>query len=130
MILITHDPDIAARANRVIRIGEGRITADSGPVPAQDPGPALPTPRHRRAAFLPALHEAGRAALAAIAASPVRTALPARAQSSCRSRTGPSGSGGGARPDRDRSGGGPLSSVAGGARRNSWIRIGVRGSDL
>lgn len=75
VILITHDPDIATRANRVIRIGEGRITADSGPVPAQDPGRALPAPRHRRAAFLPALHEAGRAALAAIAASPVRTAL-------------------------------------------------------
>ncbi|CAM3190786.1 macrolide transport system ATP-binding/permease protein [Paracoccus aminovorans] len=75
VILITHDADIAARAGRVIRIAEGQVAADSGFAPPAEPAPALPPAGHRRPALLPTLREAVRSAFAAIAASPVRTAL-------------------------------------------------------
>lgn len=75
VILITHDADIAARAGRVIRVAEGRIAGDSGFAPPAEPTPDLPPPVHRRPALLSTLREAARAAFAAIAASPVRTAL-------------------------------------------------------
>ncbi len=74
VILITHDADIAAQARRVIRISEGRIISDSG---AATPHVTPPPPRMagRGPALLPTLREAVRSAFAAIAASPVRTAL-------------------------------------------------------
>ncbi|GEK69129.1 ABC transporter permease [Paracoccus denitrificans] len=75
VILITHDTDIAARAGRVIRVGEGRIAGDSGTRAAGPAVPVLPETTGSRSAFLHALREAARSALAAIGASPVRTAL-------------------------------------------------------
>ncbi len=74
VILITHDADIAARAGRVIRIGEGRVTSDSGAGPITQPVPT-PVMAGRGPALLPTLREAMRAAFAAIGVSPVRTAL-------------------------------------------------------
>lgn len=76
VILITHDADVAARADRVIRIGEGTIQSDSGMAAATVPDvPDIPRLTARRSALLPTLREAVRSAFAAIAASPVRTVL-------------------------------------------------------
>lgn len=76
VILITHDSDVAARAARVIRIGEGRILGDSGArIVAEQTKQPLPDTAARRPAPLATLREAVRSALAAIGASPVRTVL-------------------------------------------------------
>lgn len=76
VILITHDSDVAARAARVICIGEGRILGDSGArIVAEQTKQPLPDTAARRPALLATLREAVRSALAAIGASPVRTVL-------------------------------------------------------
>ena len=76
VILITHDADIAARAPRVIRISEGRISDDSGrPTAAQAPMVTHSPPPGRGLTLTQTLREAARAALTAIHTSPVRTAL-------------------------------------------------------
>ena len=87
VILITHDPKVAASARRVIEIEDGRIVSDSGPeegvaVDGQD-GPsaplALPVPGRDGGAgepsFWSALVEAAGSALGALGASPARTVL-------------------------------------------------------
>src|SRR3546814_741727 len=68
ILLITHDPKVAARAERQVTIRDGRIVADEavgGPRPRSDIPPA-PAARHARGGgngFLPGLGEAVRMAL-------------------------------------------------------------------
>ena len=78
VILITHDPKVAAAARRVIEIEDGRIVSDSGaaPVPpAPLTVPALGRGRAGEPSFWSALAEAAGSALGALGANPVRTAL-------------------------------------------------------
>lgn len=73
VILITHDPEVAAQAERVIRIADGTIAEDSGPV---RPMTGLPhVAGGKGGTFGASLREAARSALWALLASPVRTAL-------------------------------------------------------
>ncbi|PZQ50731.1 MAG: macrolide ABC transporter permease/ATP-binding protein MacB [Rhodovulum sulfidophilum] len=75
IVLITHDAKVAATAHRRVEIADGRIVADSGR--ASPEAAALRTGRAapRRASPLAMVGEAARLALAALAASPVRTVL-------------------------------------------------------
>ncbi|WP_202911235.1 MacB family efflux pump subunit [Ancylobacter sp. TS-1] len=78
IILITHDPDVAAHARRVVRFQDGRIVADErqAPEPARAPLPATgATRRGGLARFVPDLAEAVRMALASMVANIFRTAL-------------------------------------------------------
>ncbi len=79
IILITHDPKVAAAANRTIRIEDGLIVSDSG----RDVHSLLPSlPINAGQGMIGAapplwtwLEEAARSAFAALAVNPVRTAL-------------------------------------------------------
>lgn len=78
VVLITHDAAVAAVADRRIEIADGRIRADSGPLPAAASRARAAPPRLAAAGGArpwTAFDEAARLALAALAASPVRTAL-------------------------------------------------------
>jgi macrolide transport system ATP-binding/permease protein len=74
VILVTHDPEIAARARRRIHIKDGRVVADErkGPdAPVRPQAAAAPAPRRPWGEFL----EYGRAAFRAIAANKIRSGL-------------------------------------------------------
>ncbi|MCB1393769.1 ABC transporter permease, partial [Nitrobacter sp.] len=79
VILITHDPKVAAAAERIIRIEDGLIASDSGcGVHAVLPSFAANTARpgnDAAPAFWGWLEEAVRSAFAALAVNPARTAL-------------------------------------------------------
>src|SRR5690606_14509950 len=42
VILVTHDPGVAARAERLIQVRDGRIVEDSGPVTTRAAAPVVP----------------------------------------------------------------------------------------
>ena len=77
VILITHDPEIAARAERVIELRDGRVVRDTGPMPRVAPttapaeGPQQAGPRMR----LTELGEAMRTAVRSLRGNLFRTAL-------------------------------------------------------
>ena len=78
VILITHDPDVAAHARRVVRFQDGRIVSDDRreEEPARAPLPGTgPARRGGLARFLPDLAEAVRMAFASMTANLFRTAL-------------------------------------------------------
>ncbi|MBS7552529.1 MacB family efflux pump subunit [Ancylobacter dichloromethanicus] len=78
VILITHDPDVAAHARRVVRFQDGRIVSDerreAEPPRAPLPGTG-PARRGGLARFVPDLAEAVRMAFASMTANLFRTAL-------------------------------------------------------
>ncbi|QIB33926.1 MacB family efflux pump subunit [Ancylobacter pratisalsi] len=78
VILITHDPDVADHARRIVRFQDGCIVADERRMP-EPTRPALPATRaprrHGLARFLPDLAEAVRMAFASMHSSVFRTAL-------------------------------------------------------
>jgi putative ABC transport system ATP-binding protein len=49
IVMITHEPDVAAHAKRVIQVADGEIVADvrQAPVAGPPPSPAAATPSHR-----------------------------------------------------------------------------------
>ncbi|WP_018388627.1 MacB family efflux pump subunit [Ancylobacter sp. FA202] len=78
VILITHDPDVAAHARRVVRFQDGRIVSDERrqEEPARAPLPGTgPARRGGLARFVPDLAEAVRMAFASMTANLFRTAL-------------------------------------------------------
>ncbi|UOK72120.1 MacB family efflux pump subunit [Ancylobacter polymorphus] len=78
VILITHDPDVAAHARRVVRFQDGRIVSDERreDEPSRTPLPGTgPARRGGLARFLPDLAEAVRMAIASMTANLFRTAL-------------------------------------------------------
>ncbi|WP_428032265.1 MacB family efflux pump subunit [Ancylobacter sp.] len=78
VILITHDPDVAAHARRVVRFQDGRIVSDERreAEPSRAPLPGTgPARRGGLARFLPDLAEAVRMAFASMTANLFRTAL-------------------------------------------------------
>ena len=52
IILITHDLDIARHAERIVRLRDGRVESDSGPV-AHAPAPLLARPPSGQPACAP-----------------------------------------------------------------------------
>ena len=79
IILITHDPKVAAEAERLVRIADGRITENPGPAAAsrQRLEPATDASRDATTAspLLLDIRSSIRTALRALQASPVRTFL-------------------------------------------------------
>ncbi|MCC6472602.1 MAG: MacB family efflux pump subunit [Burkholderiales bacterium] len=78
VILITHAPEVAAEANRIIDIRDGRIAADPGPqVPADGVAPHAPAEAHAKesASFVAGAFEAAHTAVRALRANLFRTAL-------------------------------------------------------
>lgn len=78
VILITHDPDVAAHARRVVRFQDGRIVSDERreDEPSRTPLPGTgPARRGGLARFVPDLAEAVRMAFASMTANLFRTAL-------------------------------------------------------
>ncbi|WP_119418397.1 MacB family efflux pump subunit [Rhodospirillaceae bacterium SYSU D60015] len=76
ILLITHDPAVARRANRVVEIKDGEIVADSGPGPVA--AAQLPEAGGRAtglALTLPDITEAWKVALRSLRANILRTAL-------------------------------------------------------
>jgi macrolide transport system ATP-binding/permease protein len=76
ILLITHDPQIAANADRTIRLRDGRVVADSGPVaaPAASTAKSAIGTRHH-ASWLSGFGEAVKMALRALSANLFRTIL-------------------------------------------------------
>ena len=74
VILITHERDIAAQAQRIIEIRDGRIVADPGPRPPQGAEPDF-APHIDRTSSLSDVIEATRTALRALRANLFRTVL-------------------------------------------------------
>ncbi len=74
IILITHDPLVAAEARRVVKIHDGRIVEDSGDRPVADDNAAPAVPPHRRLTT-PDLGEAVKMALRSLKANLFRTVL-------------------------------------------------------
>lgn len=79
IILITHDPGVAARARRIVEIRDGRVVADrpgapSGPAPGSCPAPPPGLPSGKGTGSF-ALIEAWHAAWRAMALNRLRTAL-------------------------------------------------------
>jgi putative ABC transport system ATP-binding protein len=60
IVMITHEPDVAAHAKRVIQVADGKIVADirQAPVGGPPPRPELVSPQHLRVAHAPALEPA------------------------------------------------------------------------
>ncbi len=76
VIVITHAPEVAARASRIIELKDGRIVRDDGPRPSTAPAPAAPPGDDRRMRTLLAeTAEAARTALRALRANVFRTML-------------------------------------------------------
>jgi macrolide transport system ATP-binding/permease protein len=78
IILVTHDMNVAARAQRIIELSDGKIIADNRAVPLGNPAaPPLPppAPASRWRAALGRLREAFGMALRAMQAHRLRTAL-------------------------------------------------------
>jgi macrolide transport system ATP-binding/permease protein len=75
VLLITHDPDVAAYANRVIRIADGKIVSDERKNASIPPGRARPVSLEARNRFLPDLVEAAKMALRSMRTNIFRTAL-------------------------------------------------------
>jgi len=78
LVVITHDPDVAARASRVVQIRDGEILSDSRPGPPANPAPPLERPAAERlgsGAFAARIGEAARMALRALAAHRLRSFL-------------------------------------------------------
>jgi macrolide transport system ATP-binding/permease protein len=76
VIVITHAPEVAARANRIIELKDGRIVRDDGPRPSTAPPP--PAPRgddDRIRTLLAETAEAVRTAMRALRANVFRTML-------------------------------------------------------
>ncbi|ART80730.1 MacB family efflux pump subunit [Oceanisphaera avium] len=74
VILITHDPKVAALANRQIEISDGRIIKDPGPSLVATPSP-LPTSQRGQGSLAAELIEAVRTALSALSSNLFRAAL-------------------------------------------------------
>ena len=80
IIVVTHDPDVANRAERIIELRDGKVTSDRRKVPAKD---SVASPNARRAFLkdrhwsntLQRLREASRMALFSIAAHRLRSFL-------------------------------------------------------
>lgn len=74
VLLITHDPEVAAHAQRVIRLTDGQVVEDSGPALGATPR-KLERRRGRHPGFLPDLAEAMKMALRSLRANVFRSAL-------------------------------------------------------
>ncbi|MGB7396833.1 MAG: MacB family efflux pump subunit [Candidatus Macondimonas sp.] len=74
IILITHDPQVAAHAQRIVRITDGRITEDGPPQPCAQ---TLPSDQHPAdgTGMLPDVGEAVKVALRSLRTNLLRTAL-------------------------------------------------------
>jgi len=75
VLLITHDPDVAAHANRVIRIADGKIVSDERKDTSIPAGAVRAVSLEARNRFLPDLVEATKMALRSMRANIFRTAL-------------------------------------------------------
>jgi len=81
IILITHDPNVAARANRVIELKDGNIVRDTGDKRARQHSAAVPIdvsaldPTASRAAIFAGLGESLRMAMRSLKANIFRTVL-------------------------------------------------------
>jgi macrolide transport system ATP-binding/permease protein len=76
VLLITHDPDVAAQARRVIEIRDGVIVADRGAsAPAPTAGLAFDPHALRRSTVVPDTVEAAKMALRSLRANLMRTLL-------------------------------------------------------
>ncbi|MDQ0454308.1 MacB family efflux pump subunit [Rhizobium paknamense] len=77
IIIVTHDPNVAARAGRIIEIADGEIVADRRNDRRNEPRPAAPEPEARRHRFPWAdrLGEAFTMALKSLASHRLRTFL-------------------------------------------------------
>jgi len=80
IIIVTHDPEIAAQADRIVEITDGRIVRDSSQLDARNPDFAsrerpLAVPHGRSLATLTQLLEALKMALHAMVANRMRSAL-------------------------------------------------------
>jgi macrolide transport system ATP-binding/permease protein len=75
VLLITHDPNVAAHANRIIRIADGKVVADERMDDARPPAAVRPVSLDARNRFLPDLIEAAKMALRSMRVNTFRTAL-------------------------------------------------------
>ncbi|MBA4791377.1 MAG: ABC transporter permease, partial [Rhizobiales bacterium] len=78
IILITHDPEVAAHARRVVRLQDGRVLSDEvneAAPPAPPAAPAAPVSLKVRNNFLPDLGEAVKMAFRSMRANLFRTIL-------------------------------------------------------
>jgi macrolide transport system ATP-binding/permease protein len=75
ILLITHDEHVAAHAQRIITIHDGRIVSDSGHQPSTQTLPLLPHPVTENIGLLNDMAEAGKTALRSLRANQFRTAL-------------------------------------------------------
>ena len=75
VLLITHDPNVAEHANRVIRIADGRIVSDERKDASLVAGAVRAVSLEARNRFLPDLVEATKMALRSMRANLFRTAL-------------------------------------------------------
>ncbi|MCC6839455.1 MAG: MacB family efflux pump subunit [Flavobacteriales bacterium] len=74
IILITHDPQVAAEARRVVKLHDGRVVEDSGDTATADAAAGAAEPPRRRLAT-PDLGEAVKMALRSLRANLFRTVL-------------------------------------------------------
>ena len=74
IILITHDPAVAARAHRVVEIRDGNIVSDTGPKDIQQAQSSTSRPRKSPSVFVQAI-ESFKMALRSLRANLFRTAL-------------------------------------------------------
>lgn len=84
ILLITHDPDVAQQADRIIEIKDGKIISDQSanlPEQGNDTEPKLPAPdltqalQDKGASLFASLQDASRAARRVMQANPIRTFL-------------------------------------------------------
>jgi macrolide transport system ATP-binding/permease protein len=75
VLLITHDPNVAAHAERVIRFADGKIVADERTHEARPPEAVRRVSLNARNRLLPDFVEAGKMALRSMRANIFRTAL-------------------------------------------------------
>ena len=75
IILITHAPEVAREARRIIEICDGNIVADPGPQTAVEGAPVPPATRDRDVPLISGFFEAARTAVRALRANLFRTIL-------------------------------------------------------